>query len=127
MSKRFAIAVGKASIVNLSIFLIARAIGEDFVVTLPGQDPAALTVAMPVIATVFSSVLGWLVARLCGRFSSPRKVFTIIAVVGLVLSLGNPVAADATTAGILWLDLMHLVVFAAIVPILRASLPESRA
>jgi len=118
-------AIGGA--VNVGIMLIGRATGEDFIVTQPGQDAAAIPLAMPLISTLIPALLAFVVARFCLRAGSPRRTFLIVAIVGFVLTLGNPILADATTNGIVFLELMHIVAFAAIVPVIARSLPEQRA
>jgi hypothetical protein len=115
-----------ASAVNLGILLVGRASGEDFIVAPPGQEAAPIPLAMPVISTILPALLAFVIARLCLRTSSPRRTFLVISVVAFVLFLANPIMADATTTGILLLELMHVVVFAAIVPVIARALPEQR-
>jgi Family of unknown function (DUF6069) len=78
-------------------------------------------------------VLGWLLLAVLERATpgvlpvSARTAWTGAALLVLVLSLGLPVAAATTTAAAVGLVVLHLVVAAAVIPVLAATArPVSR-
>jgi hypothetical protein len=72
-----------------------------------------------VIASVIASLLGWTVlALLEHRTSHARAIWTALAVVAVLLSLGAPLTAGVTTAAALTLTLMHLAVAAVLITVL---------
>jgi nicotinamide riboside transporter PnuC len=68
------------------------------------------------------------VLALLARFTPrPRLVFLVVTVVGLVLSFASPVSAAQETSTAVWLNVMHVVVFAAVVLPLARLLPDRKA
>lgn len=108
----------------LAVYLLARATGDPLQVVMAG-----VATEVPIGAAVLFTVLGGLVglglAMVTQRLRRPRTAFLAITGVGLLLSLFPSFsAAPAGTA--LWLDAMHLVAAAGILPFLARALPRER-
>ena len=89
------------------------------------QEVGALAVALStVVITLAAAAVAALVRRAA---ASPRRTFLLVSGAVLVLSLSGPIGQADTVAAGLGLSLLHLVVAAAVVPVLAACLPVRRA
>lgn len=82
-----------------------------------GQSP--MTIGLPaVIATaVVASLAGWGSLAVLTRISSrPRRIWTVVALVALILSFSGPVTAETDTATRVALLAMHVAVAAVLIP-----------
>ena len=116
------VAVVGATLAALAGWVVAVPIsGVDLEVA---SGPATRTVgAAAVLGAGFTaSLLGWaLLALLERRASRARGTWTAIAVAALLLSLVGPLGADATAATKVTLALLHVVVAAVLIPVLRRT------
>lgn len=73
------------------------------------------------VAGLVASLAGWAFLVVLERFTSrARGVWTAVALVVLLLSLGGPLSgAGISTANKAWLALMHISVAATLIPLLR--------
>ncbi|GIG87530.1 DUF6069 family protein [Plantactinospora endophytica] len=115
------LAVGAAVLGNSAIYLGGRALGTDFVLTDPGNPvPHPLIVAEIAVITAVFGLLGWGTLALLERFTRhARAIWTGLATVVLVLSFVPLGIELATTDTKILLGVMHVVVAAALVPMLR--------
>ncbi|HXV94140.1 MAG TPA: DUF6069 family protein [Pseudonocardia sp.] len=120
-----AIGTGLALVGVAAVYLVAQAAGAPLTVATGGS-----TEEIPLLAalgfTLLGGAAGYGLALLARRFGRPRTVFLTVVVAALVLYGVPPfVAADSTSTAV-WLNLMHLVAAAAIVPALARPLPATR-
>jgi hypothetical protein len=107
--RRTGLVIAVATVINVAVFLIARAIGVEILVP-QGATPTTLSVVPVVVFTIVPLVLAavfLLVLRRVG-VSSPG-VFGAIVVVGTVLSLFAPLTAELSASNKVTLVVMHLV------------------
>jgi hypothetical protein len=129
--KRTGLVIAVAAVINVAIFLIAKAAGVEILVP-QGASPTTLTVVPVVLFTAIPLALAAVLVLVLRRVgvSSPR-VFAGIVVVGTLLSLLAPLTADLTGSNKLTLASMHLVAgLAALVgltPMYRPAPAETRA
>ncbi|MEN3613016.1 DUF6069 family protein [Plantactinospora sp. ZYX-F-223] len=116
-------AVGAAVLVNSAIYLGGRAFGTDFVLTAPGNPvPHPLIVAEIVVITAVFGLLGWGSLALLERFTRrARQIWAVLATVVLALSYVPLGIELATVDTKILLGVMHLVVAAALFPMLRQT------
>jgi tetrahydromethanopterin S-methyltransferase subunit C len=114
-SQEFAIIAVSASIINILIYFIAKAVGIFDKVLIQGQEiPAIAFVISTLIGTVFGYILFVLLVKVF-KVKSPTVVRSIGYVL-LALSLISPfTTAGVTFAAALVLNLCHLVVGAPII------------
>jgi hypothetical protein len=76
------------------------------------------------MASLIASLLGWaLLALLERRTDLARAIWTGVALVVVLLSLGAPLTGGITTAAAVTLTLMHLAVAAVLITVLPLSSP----
>ncbi|MFC6016563.1 DUF6069 family protein [Plantactinospora solaniradicis] len=117
------LAVGAAVLANAALYSIAHAAGTDFVLTDPGNPvPHPLILAEIVVITLVFSLLGWGTLALLERFTRrARVIWATLATVLLVLSFVPLGIELATVDTKVMLGLMHVVVAAALFPMLRRT------
>jgi hypothetical protein len=119
--------IGAAVLANVIVFFICGM----FVAYDPQFLPLA-NVGAIVIFTVFPAIIATLIYALLLRFTqNPARLFTIIAVIALLISLVPdltyiPTVPGVTTAQTAVLLLMHLVAATVIVGMLTRSRPQAR-
>jgi uncharacterized protein DUF6069 len=89
-------------------------------------NAAAQTIGVGFIvgATLFASLLGWAaLALLERRTSRARAIWTVLAIVVLLLTLSLPLYAGIATSTKIALSLMHVAVAAVLIPTMRATSP----
>jgi hypothetical protein len=107
--KRTGLVIAAATLINVAVYLIARAVGMEILVPM-GASPVPLSAAPVVLFTVVPLVLAvvfLLVLRRVG--SSGSRVFAGVVLTVAVLSLVAPVTADLTVSNTLVLATMHVV------------------
>lgn len=115
-------AVG-AAVANLAVALIARAADVSLEVTQMGADQRdEIPLAMFAIASVVGALIGGGIAQALARRAGAARTFTIIGVVGTVLSMVSPLAADAAGETKWLLALTHVVAAVIIVPLIARGL-----
>ena len=119
-----------AVIAAVVVWVIARLVlGHDLTVTQPGSD--ASTTIGPAVVVVASLVLGliaWGVLALLVRFTGhARRIWTVIAVIALLLSLAGPLSQADGTGTTIALVLEHLVVGGVLILGLLRTVPIQRA
>lgn len=108
----------------VAVHLLATALGDPLAVSSAGT-PEPLPIGAVVLFTVIGGAIGYGLALLARRAGRPRAVFLGVTLVALVLYGLAPFAA-APTSTALWLNAMHLVAAAAILPLLARALPAAR-
>jgi hypothetical protein len=122
--QRGALAVAGATVAAAVPWAVAAIAGTDLEVTSGGWT---MDVGLPLVlgAALVVSLAGWgVLALLQRRLGDPRRarrIWTIIAVTVLLLSLAGPLTADATTAARVYLAHMHVAVGLVLIPGLRAA------
>ncbi len=125
--RAFAVGLLAAVVLALVVYGVARAAGDPMIVTPPGQATQQVPVGAVIGATVMGALAGLVLALLARFTPRPRLVFLVVTVVGLVLSFASPVSAAQETSTAVWLNVMHVVVFAAVVLPLARLLPDRKA
>lgn len=125
------LAVAVAALAGLAVWVLANAVfGVE--VRQPAFDVAQQSQALgaPFVAVVsaFAALAGWALLAALEQFTAvARRVWTALATVALVLSLGAPLSGHGITAGNrLTLVAMHLAVGAVVIPMLRRSALQRR-
>ncbi|HEY5249860.1 MAG TPA: DUF6069 family protein [Dermatophilaceae bacterium] len=106
--KRTGLVIAVAVVVNVAVYLIAKAAGVEILVP-QGGSPTPLSVVPVVLFTIIPLVLAAvliLVLRRIGR--STQQIFAGVVVVGTALSLLAPLTADLTVSNKLALAAMHV-------------------
>ncbi|TDC52026.1 hypothetical protein E1212_10500 [Jiangella ureilytica] len=119
--QRGVLAVAGAMAAAAVPWVVAEIAGTDLEVTTGGWT---MDVGLPLVlgAALVVSLAGWgLLALLQRRRPDARRVWTIVAVTVLLLSLMGPLTADATTAARVYLAHMHLAVGLVLIPGLRRA------
>lgn len=106
--------------------VVHLAAGVDLEVRLtPGAHPEQVGIAAVAFAVALAGVVAaLLVAVLRRRARRPRRVWLLIALVVLVVSLAGPLGAAQTAPAMLSLISLHLVAAAVLIPVLFWSLPR---
>jgi hypothetical protein len=111
-----------AAVLNQGLYFVATGFfGVEFV--LMAAEPSDIPLWAPAVFSVFQGVLGGVVvAWIASRTKSPRNTWLAISLVALALSFTPGfIATSLTTA--LWLNAMHVVAGALIIPMVSAVLP----
>jgi hypothetical protein len=117
-------AVGVVVLANAVLWLVADALGVDFVLS-DSVGTVVLDVWTVVIFTLAFALLGWGTLALLERFTSrARTTWTVLAVGVCLLSLVPIFLEHATTGTRTALVLIHLVVAAVLIPALRMHSPR---
>lgn len=125
------LAVAGAAGMALAVWIVADAIlGIDLRVSMGFSEAAPAMVIGPALVAanaVIASLAGWGLLAALERFTSRAAgVWTAIALVATLLSLSGPVTGGLTTATTVTLVIMHLVVAAVLIPLLRRTTPAGQ-
>lgn len=127
---RRAVAVALAVLAAVLVWVVAVPVaGADLVVEAPDGTSAAVAVGAFVASALTGTLLGWALLELLERFvARPRRVWTVVALVFLLVSFAGPLGMPGIeTADRLWLALGHVVVAAVFVPLMaRTARPDRR-
>ncbi|GAA3944869.1 DUF6069 family protein [Actinoplanes auranticolor] len=110
--KTRALTVAAAVVAAVLLWIIAVPIAGTDLLTETAADnpPAEVPLAGVIISPLVIGLVGWGLLALLERFTPKgRLIWTIIAVVVLLVSFGGPATAT-TTGAMLWLSAMHVVV-----------------
>lgn len=118
--------VGGATVMALCVWFVA-----EVVLGLDLRRPAASVGARAeeidavhvVLSAAVGSFAGWALLAVAERLTArPRRVWTVIAVVAFVVTLGGPLSGSGiTSSNRLALVLMHVVVAAVVIPALART------
>jgi len=104
-------AVLGATAAAVVIWVVATLAGADLTVTLGGQPTQKVTVINVIVAALVGSLAGWGLLALLRRFTNnARAIWTVIAIVFALFSLGGPLTATASVGTKVALVAMHLAV-----------------
>lgn len=117
------IAAAGAAVANLVVALIAGAADVSLEVTQMGADQREeIPIAMFAIASVIGALIGGGIAQGLAKRAGAARTFTIVGVVGTVVSMISPIAADADAETKWLLAFTHVVAAAIIVPLIARRL-----
>ena len=115
-------AVLGATAAATAIWAVAATAGVDLTVRFGGQPVQKVTVVNVVVAALVGSLAGWGLLGLLERFTArARAIWTVVAMLFAVLSLGAPLSAIASPGTKVSLAAMHLVVSAVMIVVLRRT------
>ena len=116
-------AVLAATAAAVAIWVVATIAGAELTVSFgPGQPIQKVTVINVVVAALVGSLAGWGLLALLRRFTAnARAIWTVIAIVFALFSLGGPLAAIASTGTKVALVAMHLAVATVLIVGLRRT------
>ena len=107
--KRAGLVIASAAVVNLAVYLVAKAAGLELLVPM-GATPVALEAAPVVVFTVVPLLLAAVLLLVLRRVGvGSLAVFAGVAAVVLLLSLAAPLTADLAVSNKLVLASMHAV------------------
>lgn len=117
------IAVLSATAAALAVWTLAsRVLGVDLQVQRQPGQLEAVGADEVLLSSLVVSLAGWASLALLERFTTRAcRVWTVLALLMLTLSMAGPLAGGATTAVKVALALMHLTVAAVLIPALRRS------
>ena len=113
-----------AAVINQALYFLAA---EFFQVEFLLTDPAGMAIPFfaPALFSVFQGIVGGvIVVWIASRTKSPKNVWLSISLIALALSFVMPFGGISSTEGALWLNLMHVVAGALIIPMVRGALPS---
>lgn len=115
-----------AAVVNQGLYFLATELfAVEFV--LRNLDGMEIPVLAPAIFSVFQGVVGGVVvAWIASRTSSPQNTWLALSVIALALSFVLPFGGLESFDGAVWLNIMHVVAGALIIPMVRNALPATR-
>ena len=116
-----------ATAAAVAIWAVATAAGAELTVSFgPGQPIQKVTVVNVVVAALVGSLAGWGLLALLRRFTAnARAVWTVIAIVVALVSLGGPLSATASAGTKMSLVAMHLAVATVVIVVLRRTTTSS--
>lgn len=115
-----------AAVINQVLYFVAA---EFFAVEfiLRNLEGMEIPLFAPALFSVFQGVVGGvIVAWIASRTRSPKNTWLAISLIALALSFVMPFGGIETFEGALWLNLMHVVAGALIIPMVRAALPAEK-
>ena len=116
-------AVLGATAAAVAIWVVATLAGADLTVSFgPGQPIQKVTVVNVVVAALVGSLAGWGLLALLRRFTAnARAIWTVIAIVFALLSLGGPLSTISSVGTKVSLVAMHLAVATIVIVGLRRT------
>ena len=105
-------AVLGATAAAVAIWVVATLAGADLTVSFgAGQPIQKITVINVVVAALIGSLAGWGLLALLRRFTTnARAIWTVIAIIFALFSLGGPLSTISSAGTKAWLVAMHLAV-----------------
>jgi hypothetical protein len=131
--RRLAVVVGAVLAAVVAYLIITLAVDQDLQSPATNdQAPPDISLGPVIFVSALASLLGWGLLALLEKFTAKaRMIWTIIALVVLLLSLGGPLSGtDISTGNRIGLVVLHLVVGAVLISLLpgtaaRESRPAS--
>ncbi len=115
--RTIAVGLGAAIVLVTITWIVARATGDDLRVKAPGQDSHEKMMAyVPAFATLIAGLVGALIAWLLRRRPNGRTIFLALVVLVMVFEGVQAFVATTSNGTAIWLNVMHVVAVAAIVP-----------
>jgi hypothetical protein len=116
-----ALGVVGAVVAAVTVWAIAvPVLGIELAFRFGSTAPQNVAFGVVVGFTLGASLAGWgILAALERRMSNAREIWTAVALVVLVASLGLPLAAGTTLSSQITLAMMHLAAAGVLIPILR--------
>ena len=109
----------------VAIWVVASTGGADLTVGFPGQPSVKVTVVNVIVAALVGSLAGWGLLVLLRRFTEKHlSIWTIIAIIAGLASLGGPISAIASLATKISLVAMHVTVATVLILLLRRTAPK---
>jgi putative intracellular protease/amidase len=128
--RRLAVVAG-AVLAAVVVYLVETFVADTTLRTpaiLSNTAPADLSVVIVIVGSAVPALLAWAVLALLERFTNrAHTIWTVVAVVAALVSLGGPLSGTGVTTGNrVALELMHLAVAAVLIPWLpgRAAKPQ---
>ena len=112
-----------AAVVNQALYFVAT---EFFAVEFILRNFEGMTIPFfaPAMFSVFQGIVGGVVvAWVAARTKSPKNTWLSISLIALALSFVLPFGGIENFEGAVWLNVMHVVAGALIIPMVRAALP----
>src|SRR5467141_1130135 len=105
-------AVLGATAAAVAIWVVATLAGADLTVSFgPGQPIQKITLVNVVVAALVGSLAGWGLLALLRRFTTKaRAIWTVIAIIFALFSVGGPLSTISSAGTKAWLVAMHLAV-----------------
>lgn len=116
-----ALGVGGAVLAAVAVWVVAvPLLGVHLLVRFGSGAAQTVGVDYVVGASLIASLAGWaLLAMLERRTSSGRSIWTVVAIVVMLVSVSLPLSVATTTGSKTVLALMHVAVAAVLIPVLR--------
>jgi len=117
------VAVFGATAAAVAIWIVATMAGAELTVSFgPGQPIQKITLINVVVTSLVASLAGWGLLALLRRFTAnARAIWTAIAIIVALLSLGGPLSAVASLGTKVSLCAMHLAVATVLITFLRRT------
>ena len=111
-----------ATAAAVAIWIVATLAGAELTVSFADQPIQKVTLVNVVVAALVGSLAGWGLLALLRRFTTnARAIWTVIAIVFLLFSLGSPLLATASAGTKVSLVAMHLAVGTVVILGLRRT------
>lgn len=115
--RTIATGLGAALVLVTLVWVIARVTGDELRVKAPGQGShEEMMVFVPAFATLTAGLVGAGIAWLLRRRPNGRTIFLALVALVMVVEAIQAFAATESTGTAVWLNVMHVVAAAAIVP-----------
>ena len=116
-----------AAVINQVLYFVATGVfGQEFL--LAQGEPVGIPFFAPAMFSIFQGIVGGvIVAWIASRTKSPRNVWLSISLIALALSFVLPFGGIQGFEAAVWLNLMHVVAGALIIPLVRNALPANSA
>lgn len=116
-----------AAVVNQALYFVATEFaGVEFL--LRNFDGETIPFFAPAMFSVFQGIVGGVVvALIASKTRSPKNTWLAISLIALALSFVMPFGGIETFDGAIWLNVMHVVAGALIIPMVRQALPATSA
>jgi Family of unknown function (DUF6069) len=118
-----ALGVGGAVVAAVAVWVVAvPLLGLHLIIRFGNGSPQTIGVDFVIGASLIGSLLGWgLLALLETRTTRARRIWTVLAIAVLLVSLSLPLSAGVAASTKAALALMHVAIAAVLIPTLRGS------
>jgi Family of unknown function (DUF6069) len=122
-ARALSVGVGGAVAAAVAVWVVAvPLLGLHLIVRFGNGSPETVGVDFVIGASLIGSLLGWaLLALLETRTTRARRIWTVLAIAVLLVSLSLPLSAGVAGATKAALALMHVAIAAVLIPTLRRS------